>query len=353
MKIKLLILIIVGAIITSCNNENKVINDTCVINLNLDAVQTGEIVIKPYQNASTLEEFERLSIKTPIKSNLTSITLDTIKVLRAIDVLIDKKKYSTELFTGPGVYDLSIVDNKIIVKNNVLQNEFERLDSLLGYSKFQKIQYSRSLSAADSIFKENYSSNLLKAIKENPKSHQLAVMIQKYFWGADLETIKTILSDFDKSVYNNYNLKMLVNRKNNLEKVALGQQAPIFNLKSFEGNNVSLKDYKGKYVLIDFWAYWCGPCIKGFPELKEIRKYYTEDQLSIVSISTDKDKWVEAVKKHQLPWTQLLDNSSANVSEKYAVTAIPHLVLISPAGEIIYKHDYHNVLTEELKKILD
>lgn len=295
-----------------------------------------------------------MSIKVSINSTTTNFKLDTVKALRTFDVSVGDKFYITEIFTGDKEYNLSIVDGKIVVKGSALQDEFVRLSKLVGYSKMKLIEYEESLSDSDSIFKENYATNLLSFIKDNKKSNLLPAMILKQFWSADLETINTIFDSFDSSVHDNFYLKKLAVRKKNLEKTAIGQSAPNFTLKSIKGTKISLKDFKDKYVLVDFWAYWCGPCIEGFPELRKIRKQYSEDKLEIVSISTDKNKkeWVKAVEKHRLPWTQLLDDNS-NVSDLYAVTGIPHFLLISPEGKIIYLHNHLNNLIQNLTKILN
>ncbi|WP_298367404.1 TlpA disulfide reductase family protein [uncultured Lutibacter sp.] len=349
----ILVLLCGMLLLQSCKQKvNKKVTG-CTFNLKLLDGQSGKVVVYPYQLVKTMEESKRLTIEKEVDITNNTFNLDTVQVLRNFNISLNDKRFSAEIFTGPGTYNLSFGDDKLVVEGSNLHKEFQKLDEVLGYSKMKTIQYKKDLSKDEAEFKSNYGVNLLAAIKENSKSQSLAAIVYKFYWAADLPTLNTILTSFDTSIHNNFYLKQLIKRKDNLEKVAVGQEAPIFTLNSFENKKVSLKSYRGSFLLIDFWAYWCGPCIAGFPELKEIRAEYDEDELSILSVSTDinKDKWVEAVKKHQLPWTQLIDDET-NVSDTYAITAIPHLILISPEGEIVYKHHYSNNLTEELKKFL-
>ena len=106
------------------------------------------------------------------------------------------------------------------------------------------------------------------------------------------------------------------------------------------GNTRHISDYLGKYILLDFWANWCGPCIAAIPEMKEISETYKE-KLTIISISLDSDAiWKEAMKKHDMPWVNLHDPRSWNgLAAHYGVRSIPNYVLISPEGKIVVQGD--------------
>lgn len=103
-----------------------------------------------------------------------------------------------------------------------------------------------------------------------------------------------------------------------------------------EGNMRHLTDYKGKYILIDFWSSGCGPCIMAIPEMKEISETY-KDQLFVVSISSDtKEIWEKVSKEKEISWVNLNDFKGENgLKLRYGVTGIPHYVMISPEGKII------------------
>jgi peroxiredoxin len=119
----------------------------------------------------------------------------------------------------------------------------------------------------------------------------------------------------------------------------MDKQAPDFVQPDANGKTFSLSDFKGKYVLVDFWASWCSPCRTEIPELKSVYEKYKDKNFTILSISLDKDKekWMEAIAYEQMPWLQLSDlkadqNSAA---QAYKVLGIPANFLIDPNGKII------------------
>ena len=112
---------------------------------------------------------------------------------------------------------------------------------------------------------------------------------------------------------------------------------------------------KGKCVLIDFWASWCGPCIRELPNVKEVYAKYHSKGFEVVSISLDdnRDKWVGAIKKHQLPWLQLssLKGWKCPVAKLYNVSAVPAMVLLDENGVIITNNARGEALGNEVSKL--
>ena len=107
-----------------------------------------------------------------------------------------------------------------------------------------------------------------------------------------------------------------------------------------DGTKHHLSEYAGhgQYVLIDFWASWCGPCVASFPFMKQVYADYKDHGLQIVGVSCDKDRnaWLKALDKHQLPWTALLSPAGkGDALGLYGVSGIPNVILIAPDGKII------------------
>lgn len=118
-----------------------------------------------------------------------------------------------------------------------------------------------------------------------------------------------------------------------------GDMAPAFTQASLNGSPISLDDFKGRYVLLDFWASWCVPCRKVNPELVELYKKYKGPRFEILGISLDKDheKWKRAIEEDGLNWKHVSDLKywDNEVAVKYGVSSIPRSFLLDPEGKII------------------
>ncbi|MBS1567172.1 MAG: redoxin domain-containing protein, partial [Bacteroidetes bacterium] len=123
-----------------------------------------------------------------------------------------------------------------------------------------------------------------------------------------------------------------------LSHSAIGHAVANFTLPTPDGKSITFSNLKGKYVLVDFWASWCGPCKASFPHMKEVYQKYKGDRFEIYSISIDQDKdaWLKELDKQQLPWLQALDNQKVS-SSGFAVSGVPTTYLISPEGKIMMK----------------
>ncbi len=116
-----------------------------------------------------------------------------------------------------------------------------------------------------------------------------------------------------------------------------GDMAPDFALKSLDGPEVSLRDFKGRYVLVNFWATWCVPCKLEMPSLEELHKHFPNEKLAVLPISNDMfgEKVVRPyVESNEFSFTILFD-PTLKVSNRYGVVTLPTTFLIDPNGRII------------------
>ncbi len=134
-------------------------------------------------------------------------------------------------------------------------------------------------------------------------------------------------------------------------KVRIGREVD-FSFMAIDSNHYSIKDFRGKYVLLVYWATWCGPCLAKIPILRDIYNQYSA-QLEIISISVDKDveKWKLKSEQLDLPWINIhhLQNSN-DLQELFFVGPIPYSILISGSGKILGKNTEIYQLQTLLKK---
>lgn len=130
-----------------------------------------------------------------------------------------------------------------------------------------------------------------------------------------------------------------------MKNLEIGAMAPDFTMPDVNGVPVSLSSFRGKYVLLDFWASWCGPCRKENPHVVEAYNKYNEKGFEVLGVSYDypgmRDKWLKAIEKDGLPWTHVsnLLGWKDPTSKLYNISGIPAPFLIGPDGKIIAK-DY-------------
>lgn len=198
-------------------------------------------------------------------------------------------------------------------------------------------------------------------IKDNPVSYISMMALEMYAYTADYADIAPLFDGLSLSVKETEAGKKFAERLPKLKAVALGAPAPEFAEADTSGKIISLTSFRGKYVLIDFWASWCSPCRQENPNVVKAFNRYKAQNFTIIGVSLDrpgaKDKWLNAIHKDDLNWTQLSDLkfSDSKIAGLYAVRAIPQNFLIDPQGKIIAKNlrgdDLENKLEELFGKI--
>ncbi|MCF0040373.1 TlpA disulfide reductase family protein [Dyadobacter fanqingshengii] len=174
----------------------------------------------------------------------------------------------------------------------------------------------------------------------------------------DVKELTALFEGLDETVRNSPSGVYYKNALTKLAKTSIGAVAPEFAQADTTGKLVSLKDFRGKYVFVDFWASWCGPCRAEHPELIKVFDKYKDQNFTIMGISLDQSKsreaWLKAIAKDKLVWTQLSDLKGwANeVSTLYNVEAIPKNFLVSPDGVIVAVDLKPAALNEKLAQLL-
>ena len=194
-------------------------------------------------------------------------------------------------------------------------------------------------------------------IKNNAQSHvgaYLAYINLPYELESD--GIDSVIALFDATMIPTKYVQLLQERADKLRSLAIGGEAPDFSQATPEGDSLRLSSLRGQYVLIDFWASWCGPCRDENPNVVRMYQAYKDKGFEIlgVSLDTKRDRWLKAISDDGLQWPQVSDlNGWENtVGQLYAVNAIPHTVLLDKEGKIIAKNLRGESLEAKLQELL-
>ncbi len=218
---------------------------------------------------------------------------------------------------------------------------------------------SKSMSYKDSIFKEK-----VKAT-QNPATAFYMIKKAPIFYPPgyllfDLEDDFKRFNDhpqlmaLKKSIEEKEELKLAM--PTNEKQEWLNKPAPNITMKDESGKPLSIKNFKGKYVLVDFWASWCVPCRRETPRLREAFNKYNSKNFTILSISmdTDKESWLKAIAKDTMPWHHLCD-LQPGITKKcksYNFKGIPFNVLLDPQGIIIAQDLRGKAVVNKLAEVL-
>jgi peroxiredoxin len=196
-------------------------------------------------------------------------------------------------------------------------------------------------------------------VVENSAS-PIALYILKQYAGYDIDVpkIEAMFENLSASMQKSPSGVLFKEQIEIAKRTMVGAYAMEFTQNDTLGNPISLSSFKGKYVLVDFWASWCGPCRAENPNLVKAFHAYKDKGFTILGVSLDQpgkqQAWLDAIHKDGLTWTQVSDLNYFNnaVAKQYGIVAIPQNFLLDKTGKIIAKNIRGDELDQKLREIM-
>lgn len=286
--------------------------------------------------------------------------------------LVDRQDYIT-FFLEPGEIEIIISQhdlNRPVVKGSksndiykTYQDDVDNFDNMLHsiYAEYKAADTVENNEEQVALLKRQYDSTnqikneyIVRYIFDNANSTVSAFIAMRNLYILSFDQLLELSARFDLAIKESPYVVDLIERVEKLRKVQIGMKAPEFIMNDTTDNPVALSSLFGKYLLVDFWASWCGPCRRENPNVVAAYQKYHDKGFDILGVSLDREreKWIEAIHSDGLTWHHVSDlaywkNAAADL---YAVNSIPSNILLDPAGIIIARNltgeDLHKKLAE-------
>ena len=314
-------------------------------------VKKGKIEI----DCKVFSKYAYLSISSPATSNQKSYFI-TNEVSSIIFYGNDKSAKDYPFVNGKLINAIEIINSKE-AKQLTLYVQKEQKDVDDFNQKFgAKVNSNDSLMSIYKHLGGLYDKKLMDFIKLNSNQYFSFWVFRMQIATSENINADSLLLFYQNVLYPKY--KNLLEANFTLEylkgrTIKINHLAPDFTTIDITGRKISLNQYRGKYVLLNFWATWCGPCVEELPLFNKLRNDYTQEQLEMISISCDRKMadLKNGIKKYSLYWTNVYQDQA--LINKYVISeAIPLTFLIDKDGKLVYMHVGALYNTEELRKIL-
>lgn len=363
---KLTYLLAAAAILAACNNGNKGYTVTGTV----EGASDGDTV---YLQMTKAREFVKLDSAVIANGTFSFKGVQDTAAFRYIVYKpADKEPLFTNFFLENGQISVKLsADNNSTVtgtpNNDIYQAYKDKVSGLnqqlsATYESMSDTTLTDEQREAKAKDMEALEEKLMQTSKESMAQNitnpvGILLLKQNYYY-MDVNELEPLMSQIPAAFSNDEGVVRIKELVAKMKATAVGQKFTDFSMKTPEGKDVKLSDYagKGKLVLVDFWASWCGPCRREMPNLVDLYKQYKNKNFEIVGVSLDQngDSWKAAIKQLNITWPQMSDLKywECEGAQLYAVSSIPHVVLIDGEGTIVARGLHGEELQQKVAELL-
>ena len=285
--------------------------------------------------------------------------VDVILHKNDLEVNVDGNE-ATGFFEVKGSPEIEFIRNAQTLINGV-QNSPEAQKLIADFNKAQVANDEKLILSIQKDYQKlvtDAGDKVAAQVKESPPSLGVINVLQGQLLDKDVyfDAYVVTAEKLRKEWPDYTHAKDFVTMVDKMKTLAVGQVAPEISLPNQEGQVVPLSSMRGKYVLVDFWAKWCGPCRKENPNIVRAYNTYKDKGFTVYGVSLDRTKedWLQGIREDGLTWTHVSDLKfwQSEAAKTYNITAIPFSLLLDPNGVIIAKNLRGQALDEKLEAVL-